>query len=87
MRIKKNIKNVVLTENEKIKEFLKQIDMMFEQEYEFAKVVSIFESWGYEIIKYKNNKVVMYEPFNNITIHLFFKYDLNNKRVFSGLRM
>lgn len=83
MITKKVIKHVANTENAKIKEFLKQI----EQRYEFTKIVSIFEEWGYEIIKYKDNKVIMYEPFNNITIHIFFKYDINNKRIFSGLRM
>jgi len=87
MITKKVIEHVANTENDKIKEFLKQIDNMLEQKYEFTKIVSIFECWGYEIIKYKSNKVIMYEPFNNITIHLFFKYDIDNKRVFSGLRM
>ena len=87
MIAKKVVEHVENTENNKIKEFLKQIDMMLEQKYEFTKIVSVFERWGYEIIKYKNNKVVMYEPYNDITIHLFFKYDIDNKRVFSGLRM
>lgn len=87
MITKKVIEQVSNTDYDEIKEFLKQIDMMLEKKYEFAKVVSVFECWGYEMIKYKDNKIVMYEPFNNITIHLFFKYDINNKRVFSGLRM
>ena len=87
VKVKKIFKRVELTENAKIKEYLKQIDLFFEEKYEFTKIVSIFEEWGYEIIKYKSSKVIMHEPFNNITIHLFFKYDLNNKRVFSGLRM
>ena len=81
-------KNTVI---KRIKDAIDIIDKgfieMFATDRELFKVIAFYENKGYELIKFKKKKVVMYEPFSKKEINIYYKYnDDCTKRFFTGLR-
>lgn len=59
----------------------------FATDREVFKVIAFYENKGYELIKFKKKKVVMYEPFSKKEINIYYKYnDDCTKKLFEGIR-
>lgn len=81
-------KNVVI---KRIKDAIDIIDKgfieMFATDRELFKVIAFYENKGYELIKFKKKKVVMYEPFSKKEINIYYKYnDDCTKKLFTGIK-
>lgn len=60
---------------------------MFATGRDIFKVITFYENKGYELIKFKKKKVVMYEPFDNKEVHLYYKYNKDcTDKIFTGIR-
>lgn len=59
---------------------------IFQDDVGLIKMISYYEKKGFEILKWKKKKVVMYEPFDNKEVHLYFKYNNDcTDKVFTGI--
>lgn len=59
---------------------------MFAIDRDIFKVITFYENKGYELIKFKKKKVIMYEPFDNKEVHLYYKYNKDcTDKIFTGI--
>lgn len=85
------IKNKIIWNNNDITNInniiFKIIDEISKLDIEPNKIVSLFESKGYELIGYKKSKIVMCEPFSNKKLNIYFKYNEDcTKKILTGIR-
>lgn len=59
---------------------------IFDDSTDLMKMITHYEKKGYELIKFKKKKVVMYEPFDNKEVHLYYKYNKDcTDKIFTGI--
>lgn len=60
---------------------------IFDDSTDLMKMIAYYEKKGYELLKFKKEKVVMYEPFDNKEVHLYYKYNKEcTDKIFTGIR-
>lgn len=60
---------------------------IFDETTDLMKMITCYEKKGYEILKFKKEKVVMYEPFDDKEVHLYYKYNKEcTDKIFTGIR-
>lgn len=60
---------------------------IFDGSMELMKMITHYEKKGYELLKFKKKKVVMYEPFDNKVVHLYYKYNKDcTDKIFTGIK-
>lgn len=50
-------------------------------------IINYLTDKGYELLKEKKDKIIMFEPFDNISVHIYFEYDKENKKVLAGIKI
>lgn len=60
---------------------------IFDDSMDLMKMITYYEKKGYELFKFKKKKVVMYEPFDNKEVHLYYKYNKDcTDKIFTGIK-
>ena len=77
--------------SKEIRDIIDAVDKAFIEIFatncDLIKVISFYENKGYEILKWKKKKVVMYEPFDNKEVHLYYKYNKDcTDKIFTGIK-
>ena len=60
---------------------------IFDDSVNLMKMITYYEKKGYEILKFKKGKVVMYEPFDDKEVNLYYKYNKDcTDKIFTGIK-